>query len=556
MVIVEPNTCQSTVWMDKATFPNSDLTNQNAPDQCNVASAHIPTWCVNAPVDRRLKDFDGPLRRLSISTLLPSKSNSDRMQKGFGNTSSWHWKFPFGNLLKRQSSIDCDSTIAASPLEALQRQSLQDELQMIHTSKDRPVVSFPIYFTDHDRKLVHQIASKLNLRVRIASDKSLHVFKPVRVLSRKKYPNTDGYNNVAVNVPELASRGHDHFIHHLQLKRLDSAGGNRSQLLWELANNNNDARPVESGLGGVYAMQSKEGNRQVVAMFKPIEEERFVREGLRAGEGAVREEAAYVLDATTGHFCDVPPTAVAKLQVPGSKVQQGAVQRYMESAKGSLEDFVMPESLEMAQAQVPIHEVHKIGVLDIRLFNTDRHLGNILMVGESAPYKLIPIDHGCVLPSWDHLAEARMEWSLLPQANVPFTPQFQHYIKNLNVEEDAQKLRRLGIREECVTTMVISTTFLQIATAAGRTLAWMAKVLQRVGCLKHPSSFELMILEASLEISLPFRFETNQWGEETGNIPPGILSRRPPNAFFVILRSLMTLNCSSIFDEKIHNTHL
>lgn len=39
-------------------------------------------------------------------------------------------------------------------------------------------------------------------------------------------------------------------------------------------------------------------------------------------------------------------------------------------------------------------------LLDIRLFNADRHVGNILV---SDSYELVPIDHGFCLPSFDSL---------------------------------------------------------------------------------------------------------------------------------------------------------
>lgn len=73
-------------------------------------------------------------------------------------------------------------------------------------------------------------------------------------------------------------------------------------------------------------------------------------------------------------------------------------------------------------------DVHRIGILDIRLFNTDRHAGNILIkkvdhsektyprrLGES-PFELIPIDHGFCLP--EALEPPYFEWQYWPQVNL------------------------------------------------------------------------------------------------------------------------------------------
>lgn len=142
-------------------------------------------------------------------------------------------------------------------------------------------------------------------------------------------------------------------------------------------------------------------------MFKPTKEEHFVREGLETGEGAVREEAAYVLDHVSKL---VPPTAVAALDWHDngheSDAVAGSLQRFIPT-RASLEDIGCPRDLTSASNLFSIADVHQVGLLDLRLFNTDRHFGNILLRGSEPPYRLVPIDHGCILPSWFHLSEAR-----------------------------------------------------------------------------------------------------------------------------------------------------
>lgn len=58
----------------------------------------------------------------------------------------------------------------------------------------------------------------------------------------------------------------------------------------------------------------------------------------------------------------------------------------------------------MGSNQFDIEEVHKIGILDIRIINCDRNEANILVKKlihketKKKFFKLIPIDHGLSLP--------------------------------------------------------------------------------------------------------------------------------------------------------------
>lgn len=71
-------------------------------------------------------------------------------------------------------------------------------------------------------------------------------------------------------------------------------------------------------------------------------------------------------------------------------------------------------------------DVHRIGILDLRLFNTDRHSGNLLVnqtedKNESHPWlarrvDLIPIDHGFCLP--EALEPPYFEWMHWPQVKA------------------------------------------------------------------------------------------------------------------------------------------
>lgn len=197
-------------------------------------------------------------------------------------------------------------------------------------------------------------------------------------------------------------------------------------------------RLAEEGIGGTYFLRSTKGD--MVAVFKPGEEEPFmpnnpkghvgipgqmgVRPGVRAGEGHIREVAAFLLDH--GAFSDVPATSLATVQHDAFfSVGTGAKQTDSKQRVGSVQTFVhFNESAgDMAPQSFPVQQVHKVAILDIRLLNLDRNDGNLLVrirqvVDQrpaDAPYwsnrpapgrwiwpdsrlQLIPIDHSYCLP--------------------------------------------------------------------------------------------------------------------------------------------------------------
>jgi hypothetical protein len=67
---------------------------------------------------------------------------------------------------------------------------------------------------------------------------------------------------------------------------------------------------------------------------------------------------------------------------------------------GSLQAFVKSEGpVENFSSNLfSKDEVHKIGILDLRILNLDRNASNILVQKSGSSYKLIPIDHGLSIP--------------------------------------------------------------------------------------------------------------------------------------------------------------
>lgn len=150
---------------------------------------------------------------------------------------------------------------------------------------------------------------------------------------------------------------------------------------------------------------------------------------------------------------------------------------------------------DMGTLKFAISEVHKIGILDVRLFNTDRHAGNILLKERtnSQTFEMTPIDHGFCLPAYKQLEEAMFDWLQWPQAEFPFTCAELDHIASLDEERDAAVLRAVGIEEECVTTMRVCTAVLKRGAEAGFSLYEIGSQLQRDGDFSSPSQLELVV---------------------------------------------------------------
>ncbi|CAH0485526.1 unnamed protein product [Peronospora farinosa] len=267
---------------------------------------------------------------------------------------------------------------------------------------------------------------------------------------------------------------------------------------------------TSDGCGGAYYLTTESTKKMdPIGIFKPRDEEYMapknprgyvkenavvgvtenpVNKGFRIGNGAFRERAAYLLDNAYGNFSGVPVTNLMAVNVNGQE-KEGSIQRFVTS-KCSAED--------MGTLKFAISEVHKIGILDVRLFNTDRHAGNILL--QTRPndqtFEMTPIDHGFCLPSYKQLDGAMFDWLQWPQAEFPFTCAELDHIASLDEERDAAVLRAVGIEEECVTTMRVCTTVLKRGAEAGFSLFEIGSLLQRDGDFSSPSQLELVVGKA------------------------------------------------------------
>eukprot|EP00745_Piridium_sociabile_P043733 TRINITY_DN89976_c3_g1_i2.p1 TRINITY_DN89976_c3_g1~~TRINITY_DN89976_c3_g1_i2.p1 ORF type:complete len:813 (-),score=88.87 TRINITY_DN89976_c3_g1_i2:139-2577(-) len=288
--------------------------------------------------------------------------------------------------------------------------------------------------------------------------------------------------------------------------------------------NNIHPRLTMEGSGGAYLI----GNRstgQPIAIFKPRDEEPFapfnprimtgklgqqgIRAGVRSGECASREVAAFLLDFSQDrrHFANVPLTTLLEAShhafcnpqgVDPPSWKQGSFQAFVHS-DGSCGDFDPKHFFTV--------DVQRIAILDIRVANLDRNDGNILVKKQEETittnnanikkFRLIPIDHGLILPDQLDVASIDLAWLEWPQVKKPIGAEELEFIRLLNPEKDAKRLqRKLGIREECLRTLRVTTRLLKIGTLDYRlTLRQVGEILCRDD-LDKPSHLERIVKRA------------------------------------------------------------
>ncbi|WCJ35771.1 Phosphatidylinositol 4-kinase gamma 7 [Euphorbia peplus] len=315
-----------------------------------------------------------------------------------------------------------------------------------------------------------------------------------------------------------------------------------------------DPIPVHSGLGGAYYFRNKRG--ESVAIVKPTDEEPFapnnpkgfvgkalgqpgLKRSVRVGETGFREVAAYLLDHD--HFANVPATALVKITHSIFNVNDGVNgnkphKKQQVSKIASFQQFI-PHDFDASDhgtSSFPVSAVHRIGILDVRIFNTDRHAGNLLVrkldgVGRFGQVELIPIDHGLCLP--ETLEDPYFEWIHWPQASIPFSEDELEYIENLDPIRDCEMLRRElpMVREACLRVLVLCTIFLKEAARNGLCLAEIGEMMSREfrSGEEEPSELEVVCIEAKRLIvemealsprsdlgDVEFQFDID-WGNET-----------------------------------------
>ncbi|KAL1551171.1 Phosphatidylinositol 4-kinase gamma 7 [Salvia divinorum] len=284
-----------------------------------------------------------------------------------------------------------------------------------------------------------------------------------------------------------------------------------------------DPIPAQGGLGGAYYFRNVRGDS--VAIVKPTDEEPFapnnpkgfvgkalgqpgLKRSVRVGETGFREVAAYLLDYD--NFANVPPTSLVKITHSIFNINDGVNANRPQTKKlvskiASFQQYI-PHDFDASDhgtSSFPVSSVHRIGILDIRIFNTDRHAGNLLVrklddVGRFGQVELIPIDHGLCLP--ESLEDPYFEWIHWPQASIPFSDDELEYISNLDPACDSEMLRSElpMIREACLRVLHLCTIFLKEAAAYGLCLAEIGEMMSREfrNGEEEPSELEVLCIEA------------------------------------------------------------
>jgi hypothetical protein len=213
--------------------------------------------------------------------------------------------------------------------------------------------------------------------------------------------------------------------------------------------------------GSVYAV---EVSGEKVAVFKPEQGEKFTRRSLDRGQGYVREEVVYLVDRISGSQAGVPVTAQAAIGVEGD-VLQGSVQAFVGDVIGCVEDFAMPRDARQANEFISQETAEALALLDMRIFNMDRHTGNLLLLGREAPHGLGPIDHGCCLPPWWKLGEANFDawcgWAQLQSSPCDSSRELAREAAQ-DLPRTCAMARAVGLEESAVLTLQLCTIFVMI----------------------------------------------------------------------------------------------
>jgi hypothetical protein len=251
------------------------------------------------------------------------------------------------------------------------------------------------------------------------------------------------------------------------------------------------------GSGGVYFFKLPNGLR--LAVFKPHDEEPNapnnpksyknvfgtigLKRGILSGESSFREFAAFLLDHQG--VAHVPDSCLVRCWHPAFSSpdpKEGSFQLFRHS-RHSLEDEGDFSHIDVCDAQF-------MAVLDLRLCNVDRHLGNVLVnyVTKSSKWDITAIDHGYCLPDFSGLCDVFFDWSRWPQAKAPVQPSVAAYIAQLNADDDLDLLMRRVPeicalrRAECLLAIRISTMLLKMCVARGKTLHFVAELFRAPRC--------------------------------------------------------------------------
>lgn len=209
--------------------------------------------------------------------------------------------------------------------------------------------------------------------------------------------------------------------------------------------------------------------------FKTVEDVMptlFKELGLKVSEGEETDKLmffmevfkAYQANPSVGKSTLVKAARKAGINISLNPMLMTSGSQFIESLSGketappiaSIQQFshgtkTYAEFSKVQLESIPDKEMHKVAVADIILFNSDRHMNNILFkeVGGD-PTEVVLIDHGSALPNPDGGKNldfaARFEWMQYSQFDRRLAPELagpileldiDAYIENLKLDQDA-----------------------------------------------------------------------------------------------------------------------
>lgn len=188
-----------------------------------------------------------------------------------------------------------------------------------------------------------------------------------------------------------------------------------------------------SGVCGSYFVFDEQ--ERILAIVKPADEEpgaknarkdlQLLKDGIQPMTASCREALAYRLAPEI-----VPPTVLMDLtsqQFVNEVTKRCSVQMFRHHSGSA-------HALDEGKKRDLISHLQATMFLDLFLFNSDRHAGNLLVGLEGNSIKeVIPIDHGCILP--DNLVSASLFfWYPLLDPAVRFIPEIQNKIDQIDLE--------------------------------------------------------------------------------------------------------------------------
>lgn len=193
-------------------------------------------------------------------------------------------------------------------------------------------------------------------------------------------------------------------------------------------------------------------------IFKPAELESEVV-GFPRGGSACREvlgaEASRQLQALTGLDFGAPETLLVKVgkdrlagyDGPGGTAESVGSMQHFSKTDGEIGDLARKDPTILAR--IPSEECQKMAILDLVSLNTDRHAGNFLIAGaDSDTPRLVPIDHGLVLPSRaglndrsNRMGPPSTALSLIPGSEEPFTAEMAALVQAIDPAEVVKGLK-------------------------------------------------------------------------------------------------------------------